>query len=145
MSNTYGMKQRILFIYINDLSSSVNHSKTFLFADDTKCLRPICSPHDCILLQSDIDILSLWSTNWKLKFNEMKCSRLSIVSHASSNHSDTQVEYLINGLPISSCNQQKKPQNTTNTIIRSILHGLTILSKTTSNTYTILILRSVAH
>ena len=33
----------LFLIYINDLSSSVKHSKTFLFADDTKCLRPVCS------------------------------------------------------------------------------------------------------
>lgn len=33
----------LFFIYIND---SINHSKTFPFADDTKCLQPICSPQD---------------------------------------------------------------------------------------------------
>ena len=97
----------LFLIYINDLSSSVKHSKTFLFADDTKCLRPVCSPHDCILLQSDLDALSLWSADWKLKFNETKCSMLSISSHASSNHCDTQTDYLINGLSIARCNQQK--------------------------------------
>ena len=58
----------LFLLYINDLSCSINHSKTFLFADDTKCLRPIHSPQDHILLQSDLDALSLWSTNWKLLF-----------------------------------------------------------------------------
>ena len=73
----------LFLIYINDLSPSTIHSKTFLFADDTKCLRPICSPQDHILLQSDLDALSLWSTAWKLMFNETKCSILSITFHAS--------------------------------------------------------------
>lgn len=97
----------LFLIYINDLSSSIKHSKIFLFADDTKCLRPICSPQDHILLQSDLDVLSLWSTDWKLMFNETKCSIMSIFSHASPDHSDPQTEYLINGQAISSCNQQK--------------------------------------
>ena len=92
---------------INDLSCSINHSKTFLFADDTKCLRPIRSPQDHILLQSDLDALSLWSTNWKLMFNETKCSLLSITSRTSPDHNDTFTEYLINGLPISPCDRQK--------------------------------------
>ena len=52
----------LFLIYINDLSSSMKHSKTFLFADDTKCLRPIRSPQDHISLQSDLDVMSLWST-----------------------------------------------------------------------------------
>ena len=38
----------LFLLYINDLSCSINHSKTFLFADDTKCLRPIRSPQDHI-------------------------------------------------------------------------------------------------
>ena len=91
----------LFLLYINDLSYSINHSKTFLFADDTKCLRPIRSPLDHILLQSDLDALSLWSTNWKLMFNETKYSLLSITSRASPDHNDTGTftEYFINGLP----------------------------------------------
>ena len=54
-------KQGIKLQWPNDLPSSLNHSDTFLFADDTKCLRPVCSPHDCSLLQSDLDALSSWS------------------------------------------------------------------------------------
>ena len=44
----------LFLIYINDLSSSLNYSGSFLFADDTKCLRSIRSAQDCILLQSDL-------------------------------------------------------------------------------------------
>ena len=74
----------LFLVYINDLSSSLNHTSSFLFADDTKCLRPIHSPHDCILLQSDLDALSTWSTNWKLNFDESKCSLLSVTSSRAS-------------------------------------------------------------
>ena len=126
----------LFLIYINDLSSSVKHSKTFLlnFTDDTKCLRPICSPHDCILLQSDLDVLSLWSTDWKLKLNETKCSKLSISSHTTSNHCDTQTDHLINGLSISPCNQQKD----LGILISSDLSWSHHISRITSRAYKIL-------
>ena len=83
----------LFLIYINDLSSSVIHSNTYLFADDTKCLCPMFSPQDCLLLQSDLNRLSAWSTKWKLMFNESKCSLLSIVSHSPGNHSNHQAKY----------------------------------------------------
>ena len=56
------------------------HSETFLFADDTKCLRPIYSPQDHLLLQSDLDPLSNWSKEWKLMFNETKINALFFLS-----------------------------------------------------------------
>ena len=49
----------LLFLTINDLPSSVEYTKLFLFADDTKCLQPM--------------------------FNETKCSLLSI-GPANENH-----------------------------------------------------------
>ena len=54
----------LFLLYINGLI--IMFSKPSLFADDTKqwCLWPMYS------LQSDLDALSLWSTNWKLMFNE---------------------------------------------------------------------------
>ena len=96
----------LFLIYTNDLiSSSVSHSKPFCLL-----MTPNASGLFILhMLQSDLDIMSLWSTDWNLKFNEMKCSMLSIFSHASSNHSDTlqSTSSIMNGLPISSCNQQK--------------------------------------
>ena len=59
-----------LFEFSLDLSCSINHSKILLFADDTKWhfLRPIHSPQDHILLQPDLDALSLWSS-YQLEIN----------------------------------------------------------------------------
>ena len=54
--------------------------------------------HDCILLQSDLDVLSSWIGNWKVMFNETKCSLLSIVISMSAEQNDYQ--YLINNLSI---------------------------------------------
>jgi hypothetical protein len=89
-----------------------------------------------ILLQSDLDILSLWSTDWKLKFNETKCSMLSVFSHAY--HGDTQTEYHINGLPISPCNQQKDLGILKSSDLSWSHHN--IISRITSKAYKILCL-----
>ena len=64
----------LLFIlYINDLPLSVNFSRPFLYADDTKCCKQISSSSDCSLLQQDLDCLHGWSIENKMSFNVLKC------------------------------------------------------------------------
>ena len=64
----------LLFIlYINNLPLSDAFSRLFLYADDTKCCKQICSTSDCSLLQKDIDCLYNLSSQNKLRFNVLKC------------------------------------------------------------------------
>ena len=52
----------LLFIlYLNDLSSYINHSTARSFADDTRIMKEIKSTTDIDLLQSDLDAAILWS------------------------------------------------------------------------------------
>ena len=69
-------------IYVNDLPSIVSYSKTFIFADDTKCSKSIMSDSDHQLLQEDLNSLSQWSREWKLLFNESKFRLLQFRSSA---------------------------------------------------------------
>ena len=61
----------LFLVYINDLPTATS-STTLMFADDTKCLRNICSFSDCRLLQNDLLALSEWSTTARLQFNIAK-------------------------------------------------------------------------
>ena len=53
---------------------TLSFSKVLLFADDTKCIMPICSLQDC--LQTDLSRLSDWCSTWNLPLNEEKCSAI---------------------------------------------------------------------
>ena len=57
----------LFLVYINDLPEAISSATPLLFADDTKCVMPIKSPADNILLQRDIDSLYQWSSDWKLE------------------------------------------------------------------------------
>ena len=72
----------LFIIYVNDLPSVVSYSKTFIFADDTKCSKSIMSNSDHKLLQEDLNSLSQWSREWKLLFNESKFRLLQFRSSA---------------------------------------------------------------
>ena len=85
----------ILFIiYINVLPSTVSSSIILMFADDTKCYRPISCPNDCLLLQRDLDYISEWCVAWNLSFNSTKCAALHF-SHSPPS------SYYLNGDSIS--------------------------------------------
>lgn len=62
----------LLFIlFINDIH--FNDSQKLLFADDLKLFRLIKSTSDSILLQNDLNRLSVWCKNNKLLLNVDKC------------------------------------------------------------------------
>ena len=63
----------ILFlIFINDISSSIDHCKLKSFADDTKLSQSISCQNDADQLQSDLDKVMEWSTLNNMALNEEK-------------------------------------------------------------------------
>ena len=64
----------LFIIYVNEIPNETTHSKTPMFADDSKCYRQITSTDDEQLLQRDINSLQEWSVKWELSFNVQKCS-----------------------------------------------------------------------
>ena len=70
-------------LYINDLHEVVQ-SYIAIFADDTKLYRPIITPDDSNVLQSDLDLLDEWCKVWLINFNYTKCKHLSFGHNSPS-------------------------------------------------------------
>ena len=63
----------ILFVlYINDLLHSINFSKGFSFADDTKLIGNIEGEHSVKLLQDDLNMVIEWSQGNNMELHEKK-------------------------------------------------------------------------
>ena len=92
----------LFLVYINDLPSAITSSSTYLFADDTKFLKSICTLENCPQLQKDIDSMSSWCHKWKLTLNEAKC----VAMHFSLSPIK-QNTYTINNFSIPFCHQQR--------------------------------------
>ena len=67
----------LFLLYINDLPLNIS-SQVRLFADDCVMYRPIKNDNDARQLQTDLDTLTTWQTNWQMKFNAEKCYILKI-------------------------------------------------------------------
>ena len=67
----------LFLLYINDIQDNIQ-SKIRLFADDCVVFREICSDKDHQILQSDLQKLSTWSSDWLMSFNIKKCAVMSI-------------------------------------------------------------------
>ena len=95
----------LLFImYVKDLIFLVQLSNVLTFANDTKCYKSISSVFDSSLLQSDLDLLSNWSSDWQLRFNATKCHLLHFHMRSSS---IIPSNYCVNGSSISTSNSHK--------------------------------------
>ncbi len=71
----------LLFLaYINDLPNNIS-SEVRLFADDCVMYRPIHDNSDVARLQSDLDNLNKWQSDWQMQFNASKCFTLKL-SHS---------------------------------------------------------------
>ena len=56
-------------VYINSLPQVLLFATCLLYADDTKCYKRISSHSDSVLIQSDLNNLSLWSYTSELLLN----------------------------------------------------------------------------
>ena len=70
--------------------------KTRLFADDGLLYREINSTSDATTLQSDLDALCRWESEWEMKFNSDKC----FVKHMTTKRNPIIHQYNINGKPL---------------------------------------------
>ena len=87
----------LLFImYINDIPNDINHSTSYFFADDAKCVKSIDQLTDCTLLQVDISSFGRWSDKWKLVLNSSKCCSIRFSSAPTSSN----YIYYIDGHPL---------------------------------------------
>ena len=50
-----------------------------MFADDTKCYRPVNKLADCESLQNYLNKLVTWCNDWRMDLNQSKCGVLSII------------------------------------------------------------------
>ena len=50
----------LFLVFVNDMLGRTNSSSIFLFADDTKLLKPVYSLSDSWLFQEDLDSVNDW-------------------------------------------------------------------------------------
>ena len=68
----------LFVIFINTLVKEADDSEIFLYADDLKLFKEICSNEDQINLQNDLNKLQDWTKSSLLKFHPNKCEVLRI-------------------------------------------------------------------
>ena len=90
----------LLVIFINDLPDMIR-STVKIFADDTKIFHSMLSRDDHHQIQADLDLLSKWSEEWQLGFNEGKCK----VLHLGSNN--PKLDYDMNGVVLATDTSEK--------------------------------------
>ncbi|CAB3984518.1 Hypothetical predicted protein [Paramuricea clavata] len=70
----------LFLIYVNDLPKATSFDTTVtMFADDTKCHRPLRNLQDTKILQQDLDKITNWCHDWRMDLNQTKC----VVMHFS--------------------------------------------------------------
>ncbi len=84
----------LFLLYINDLPLSTRNSSARLFADDILLYRAVKTPHDCRLLQHDLDALQQWERTWQMHFRPDKCKILRFTRpHNPIHHTYTFMTY----------------------------------------------------
>ncbi len=91
----------LFIIYIDDITTYINKSSVFIFADDTKLVKRVSSQEDLSDLQIDLENLLSWCKEWNLTLNTSKCRHM----HFGPNyHSHT---YSLGNTPILSTESYK--------------------------------------
>ena len=68
----------ILVVFINDLPQSITKSFSGLFCDDTLIAKEIITAKDAEELQNDLNSVLNWTKIWGMKFNTVKCVKMTI-------------------------------------------------------------------
>ena len=73
-----GLLSPLLFsLFVNDLPSVVK-TDCLLFADDVKIFQKVRGWNDVKRLQDDINAVTRWAADWRLKLNPSKCRTFKI-------------------------------------------------------------------
>ena len=91
----------LFLVYVDDLISHVIHSKLYMFADDSECIKEIRCSQDSVLLQYDLDSMGRWCNDNCMAFNAKKCALLHFGPEESS------LDYTTNGGSIPLCTTHK--------------------------------------
>ena len=90
----------MFLIYINDIIEDIS-SQLRLFADDCLLYRTIKSEQASVLLEWDLDTLSLWAKVWQMRFNLSKCT----VIRCTRSHNPMIINYSLHGFTLSVTNK----------------------------------------
>ena len=63
----------LFIIFINDLAPHLKHCKISLYADDAKFYSSVVDAESLKNIQEDIDRITKWCKEWRLKLNIQKC------------------------------------------------------------------------
>ena len=85
----------LFLIFINDIPTLVQSISVLLYADDTKCYYPLAHVSDSLILQHDLNFLSLWRES-SISFNNVK----SFLVQFALNSSPLPSSYCIDGQSI---------------------------------------------
>lgn len=105
----------LFIIYINDIPSTILHSSVYMFADDTKFIKPISSTTDHLHMQEDMSALNDWCKVWKLNLHLHKCFLLKFHLSQQTSHDHE--------LPILEISGSSIPQSETHRDLGIIVQG----------------------
>ena len=74
-----------------------------MFADDTKCYRPVWELPNCEDLQNDFNDLENWCSTWKMDLNQSKCGVMNITRSGRP----VTAEYKLLNIPLKTLRHQK--------------------------------------